>query len=225
MRLAVAELTSDDSSGDQPASADDEDRQDAATRSPRPPASPVQSVQNAVIRSDSSLPGGLVGAAVWSASTSSARATVTASDPDLQRGSPTVLVRDGRQNPGALRRLGLCRADVVAACRRQGADKLSEIKEATLGPGGAIVVTLNGESATSPSATCGRETHVSSNSSASSSPAPSARRPRHIDCHVRTAGHETAVLNGNFTYVAGGAGFRPRHARRRLSRYCLPTIG
>lgn len=44
--------------------------------------------------------------------------------------------------PNALRRLGLRRGDVAAACRRQGADAISEIKEATLSPGGAIVVTL-----------------------------------------------------------------------------------
>lgn len=47
--------------------------------------------------------------------------------------------------PGALRRLGLRRGDVAAACRRQGADDISEIREATLSPGGSIVVILADE--------------------------------------------------------------------------------
>lgn len=102
-------------------------------------------VQNAVIGNDNSLTGGLLGAAVLVV-VNSAVVRLSNRHPSLIRafeGAPTLLVRDGRPVEGALRRLGLRNADVVAACRRQGADDISEIKEATLNPGGTIVVTLD----------------------------------------------------------------------------------
>lgn len=102
-------------------------------------------VQNAVIGNDNSLTGGLLGAAVLVA-VNSAAVRLTNRHPRLIRifeGSPTVLVRNGRPVDGALRQLGLRRSDVVAACRQQGAGDISEIQEATLTPGGTIVVTLN----------------------------------------------------------------------------------
>lgn len=102
-------------------------------------------VQNAVIGNDNSLTGGLLGAAVL-VLVNAAVVRVSNRHPSLIRafeGDSTVLVRDGRPVEGALRRLGLRRADVIAACRRQGADDISEIKEATLNPGGTIVVTLD----------------------------------------------------------------------------------
>ncbi|MTD54960.1 DUF421 domain-containing protein [Amycolatopsis sp. RM579] len=105
-------------------------------------------VQNAVIGNDNSLSGGLVGAAVLVAINAGV-VRVSNRHPRLTQifeGSPTVLVRDGRPVAGALHRLGLRRADVVAVFRQQGADNISEIKEATLSPGGTIVVTLNEES-------------------------------------------------------------------------------
>ncbi|WP_211178077.1 DUF421 domain-containing protein [Pseudonocardia acidicola] len=101
-------------------------------------------VQNAVIGNDNSLTGGLLGAAVLIAINAGV-VRLSNRHPRLTRvfeGSPTVLVKDGRPVAGALRRLGLRRADVIAACRQQGAGNISEIKEATLSPGGTIVVTL-----------------------------------------------------------------------------------
>ena len=105
-------------------------------------------VQNAVIGNDNSLAGGLLGAAVLIA-VNSAVVRLSNRHPRLVRvfeGAPTVLVRDGQPIAGALRRLGLRRSDVIAACRQQGADDISEIKEATLSPGGTIVVTVNDDS-------------------------------------------------------------------------------
>ena len=105
-------------------------------------------VQNAVIGNDNSLTGGLLGAAVL-VLINAAVVRLSNRHPRLIQvfeGSPTTLVRDGQPVDGALRKLGLRRFDVVAACRRQGADDISEIKEATLSPGGAIVVTLNDDS-------------------------------------------------------------------------------
>ncbi|HVX45625.1 MAG TPA: YetF domain-containing protein [Mycobacteriales bacterium] len=101
-------------------------------------------VQNAVIGSDNSLTGGLLGAVVLVAINAGMVRLANRYPPLLRlfEGSPTVLVKDGQAMPKALRRLGLRRGDVAAACHGQGADDISEIKEATVSPGGSIVVTL-----------------------------------------------------------------------------------
>jgi uncharacterized membrane protein YcaP (DUF421 family) len=109
-------------------------------------------VQNAVIGDDSSLTGGLVGA-VTLVVVNSVLVRVARSRDGLGRlleGEPTVLARDGRIDDGALRRLGLRAPDVEVAIRRQGASTLAEVHEASLEPGGAIVVRLraDAESAT-----------------------------------------------------------------------------
>lgn len=102
-------------------------------------------VQNAVIGSDNSLSGGLIGAAVLILINATIVRLVNRYPWAVRifEGSPTELVRDGHLVTRSLRRLGLRRSDVVAACRRQGADKISEIKDATLTPGGTIVVELS----------------------------------------------------------------------------------
>ena len=93
-------------------------------------------VQNAVIGNDNGLFGGLFSASVLIA----INAVVIRVSLRYRRrnrdfaGSPNVLVRESAPIAGALRRLGLRRADVVAACRQQGAEHISEIKETTLSP-------------------------------------------------------------------------------------------
>ncbi|WP_435174498.1 DUF421 domain-containing protein [Actinacidiphila sp. bgisy145] len=102
-------------------------------------------VQNAVIGSDNSLAGGLLGAVVLVA-LNSLMVRLVNCFPRLVRifeGRSTALIRDGQVISKSLHRLGLRRADVVAACRRQGADDIGEITDATLSPGGALVVTLD----------------------------------------------------------------------------------
>jgi len=101
-------------------------------------------VQNAVIGNDDSLTGGLVGAVVLIAANGALVRVVQRSDTAVRlfEGTPEVLVRRGRVDVGALRRLGLRSADVRAAVRRQGASTLAEVEEASLAPGGAIVVQL-----------------------------------------------------------------------------------
>jgi uncharacterized membrane protein YcaP (DUF421 family) len=101
-------------------------------------------VQNAIIGNDNSLWGGMVGAAVLIAVNSVlVRAAQTSERAvTVLEGSPERLVRDGELDAGALRRLGLRAADVVVALRRQGASTLGEVREATLEPGGSIVVDL-----------------------------------------------------------------------------------
>lgn len=102
-------------------------------------------VQNAVIGEDNSLTGGLLGATVLVA-LNAVLVRLVNRNPRVVRlfeGLPTTLIRNGQAMPKALHRLGLRRADVVAACRRQGANDITEIADATISPGGALVVTLD----------------------------------------------------------------------------------
>ncbi|MEP6477103.1 MAG: YetF domain-containing protein [Actinomycetota bacterium] len=101
-------------------------------------------VQNAVIGPDDSVTGGLIGAAVllgFNAVIVRAVARSRAATA-LFEGTPTTLIDDGRLDEGALRHLGLRRAEVIKALHRQGADTVEEVASATLDPGGAIVVEL-----------------------------------------------------------------------------------
>ncbi|MDQ2725518.1 MAG: DUF421 domain-containing protein [Actinomycetota bacterium] len=104
-------------------------------------------VQNAVIGNDTSLSGGLLGAAVILVANGVVVRVFGTSDRTarLFEGKPSVIVADGSFVNGVLSRLGLRKADVVSAIRRQGADEVAEVDEAVLSPGGAIVVTLKEE--------------------------------------------------------------------------------
>jgi len=104
-------------------------------------------VQNAIIGNDDSLTGGLLGAATLVA-LNAALVRAVAGLPRLSRwfeGAETVLVRDGRVDLTALRREGVRLGDLEAAVRRQNAADLDEVAEATLAPGGTIVVQLRPE--------------------------------------------------------------------------------
>lgn len=106
-------------------------------------------VQNAVIGPDDSLVGGLFGAAVLVA-VNAAVVRASSTSPSVARlfeGTETVVVRDGEYDDHALRREGLRRADLDAALKRQGAGDVTQVQEATLGTGGAVVVDLKPESA------------------------------------------------------------------------------
>ncbi len=103
-------------------------------------------VQNSIIGNDNSLVGGLLGAAVLLGVNAiivrlAVRYTWLA---HLFEGRPTDLVVNGKV-VGNLRRLGLRHGDVAVALRRQGAGDLTEVKRATLEPGGSIVVNLKPE--------------------------------------------------------------------------------
>jgi uncharacterized membrane protein YcaP (DUF421 family) len=101
-------------------------------------------VQNAVIGNDNSLTGGLLGAAVLIVVNSALVRTAGRDDRAvaLIEGTTTVLARDGQLDHAALVRLGLRPADVEVALRRQGASTIAEVSEASLSPGGTIVVRL-----------------------------------------------------------------------------------
>ena len=99
-------------------------------------------VQNAIIGNDSSLWGGLFGAAVLLAAN---RVVVRASygSPRLTRlvqGSQTVLVRGGRTLKRNLRKELITDEELMAAVRRQGVSKLSDVQLAALEPTGALTV-------------------------------------------------------------------------------------
>lgn len=101
-------------------------------------------VQNAIIGPDDSLTGGLVGAAALLAVNAAVVRTVNRSEAAVRlfEGSDVPLVKDGRVVESALRREGLRRADVEAALRAQNADGAADVAEASLSPGGSIVVWL-----------------------------------------------------------------------------------
>ena len=101
-------------------------------------------VQNAVIGEDNSLVGGLFGAVVLVTVNAVIVRVTRGSDAAtrLIEGTSTTLVKDGRVDEGAVRRLGLREENVISIIRRQGASTLDEVAEATLMPGGTISVRL-----------------------------------------------------------------------------------
>jgi uncharacterized membrane protein YcaP (DUF421 family) len=101
-------------------------------------------VQNAIIGPDNSLTGGLLGVAVLLTLNAVVVRFVGRHDWAVRafEGGNTPLVKDGRYVESALRRAGLRKADVEVALRQQNANGPDEVAEATLTPGGAIVVWL-----------------------------------------------------------------------------------
>lgn len=101
-------------------------------------------VQNAVIGSDNSLVGGLLGALVLVTFNAAIVRLSVRSDRwfRLFEGTATLLARDGRWDKSALRREGLRQADVDAALRRQNAYGVDDVQTVSLEPGGAVVATL-----------------------------------------------------------------------------------
>lgn len=101
-------------------------------------------VQNAIIGPDNSLVGGLLGVAVLLTINSAVVRFVSRHDwaVRLFEGSNTTLVKDGHYLESALRREGLRKADIEVALRQQNANGPQEVAEATLTPGGAVIVWL-----------------------------------------------------------------------------------
>ena len=104
-------------------------------------------VQNAVIGPDNSLLGGVIGALVLvgvnDLVSRFARRNVVLDR--VMEGTETKIVEDGSYVDRELRRLGIRPNDLEVALRRQGADHVSEVKQAQLYPSGAIVVELRPE--------------------------------------------------------------------------------
>lgn len=105
-------------------------------------------VQNAIIGPDTSLLGGLTGAATLLGLNWVIVRLVNHSNEktkDFFEGHETPIVTDGAYDIKEIQRLGLRPGDVETAIRRQGAASVDEVKLASIYPGGAIVVQLNDE--------------------------------------------------------------------------------
>jgi uncharacterized membrane protein YcaP (DUF421 family) len=107
-------------------------------------------VQNAIIGPDNSVAGGLLGAAVLVGFNALMErlATISRRTTIIFEGTPTTLVTDGRIVERQVRRTGLRDPEVVSALRHQGANRLGEVRKATLEPGGSISVELSREAET-----------------------------------------------------------------------------
>jgi uncharacterized membrane protein YcaP (DUF421 family) len=104
-------------------------------------------VQNAVIGADNSLVGGLLGALVLVGANAGIVRVATTNEKLVAalEGTPTPLVRDGAIDHDMVRRLGLRDADVITALLQQGADRVEDVAEANLEPGGTISLRLKDE--------------------------------------------------------------------------------
>ena len=104
-------------------------------------------VQNAIIGNDSSLVGGVIGAATLVTVNAALNRWMAVSDraASILRGKPTTLIEDGRFLPAAARRLSLRRSDLERAIRVQNGDDISEIATGLMEPNGQLVLTLKKE--------------------------------------------------------------------------------
>lgn len=104
-------------------------------------------VQNAIIGPDNSLLGGLVGVIALVIANDLISRFVRRNDfvDRLLEGTNSKLVENGEFLEREMRRLGIRAADLEVALRRQGAEHVSQVKEADLYPSGAIVVELRPE--------------------------------------------------------------------------------
>ena len=101
-------------------------------------------VQNAIIGNDTSLLGGIIGAATLVAVNAALNRWLSVSDRAARvlEGKPTTIIKDGRFLPGAARRLGLRAADVDKTIRVQNGDDIKEVATGVMEPNGQLVLTL-----------------------------------------------------------------------------------
>lgn len=104
-------------------------------------------VQNAVIGSDNSVLGGVIGAVTLVAVNSAVNRWLAIS-PRAARvleGTPTTVIEDGRFLPRALRHLSLRPEELEHAVRMQNGDDVSEVGSGRIEPTGQLVLTLKQE--------------------------------------------------------------------------------
>ncbi len=102
----------------------------------------ANTLQNAMIGPDTSLTGGLVGAATVLILNALVAAAVFASG-RVERfvdGDPVIIVEDGRLRRGPMRRELITEADVTASVRQAGVERLADVRLAILEPNGTISV-------------------------------------------------------------------------------------
>jgi uncharacterized membrane protein YcaP (DUF421 family) len=101
-------------------------------------------VQNAIIGNDTSLLGGIIGAATLVAINAALNRVLFVSNRAARvlEGKPTTIIKDGRFLPGPARRLGLRPADVDKTIRVQNGDDIKEVATGVMEPNGQLVLTL-----------------------------------------------------------------------------------
>jgi uncharacterized membrane protein YcaP (DUF421 family) len=102
----------------------------------------ANAVQNGIIGEDNSITGGAIGATTLFL-LNGALAYVLVRSKAARRvveGTDTALIEHGEVLEANLRRERITREELVVAIQRQNADDISEVEEAVLAPGGAIVV-------------------------------------------------------------------------------------
>jgi uncharacterized membrane protein YcaP (DUF421 family) len=96
-------------------------------------------VQNAIIGNDNSLAGGIVGATTLLVVNGVLiRTLFHYRKLDTVEGSPDILVERGKTNDGALERALITHAELAAAARRQGIERLEDVDVCRLETGGAL---------------------------------------------------------------------------------------
>ena len=102
-------------------------------------------VQNAIIGPESTLLGGLIGAAVLVAANDVISRIARRNDviDRVMEGTESRLVENGEFMEAELTRLGVRHTDLEQALRRQGAENVLQVKRADLYPSGAIIVDLH----------------------------------------------------------------------------------
>jgi uncharacterized membrane protein YcaP (DUF421 family) len=101
-------------------------------------------VQNAIIGNDTSLTGGIIGAATLVAVNTGLNRliAVSAAAARVFDGRATTVISDGHVVDRALRRLGMRRSELNTAVHLQGGDDVAEVGRGSLEPGGQLVLTL-----------------------------------------------------------------------------------
>jgi uncharacterized membrane protein YcaP (DUF421 family) len=104
-------------------------------------------VQNAIIGNDTSLLGGIIGAATLVAINAALNRWLAVSGRAARvlEGKPTTIIKNGRFLPGAARRLSLRATDVEHAIRVQNGDDIKEVATGVMEPNGQLVLTLKEE--------------------------------------------------------------------------------
>jgi uncharacterized membrane protein YcaP (DUF421 family) len=138
-------------------------------------------VQNAIIGTDNSLWGGLFGAAVLVV-TNRLLVRFTYDKEWLIKmveGTPTTLVTHGRQNRRNLKHELITNQQLMAAVRRQGATKLSDVDLAVLEANGTLTVELHDRIGEVLERLRRIEERLDSSPGQGGGPAPQERRPSH----------------------------------------------
>lgn len=104
-------------------------------------------VQNAIIGSDNSLVGGVIGAVTLVAVNSAINRAALRSDrlAAVFDGTDTDVIRDGKVIEKAARQIGLRRHELDHAVRLQNGDDIAEVATGTFDPSGQLIVTLKPE--------------------------------------------------------------------------------